>query len=347
MICNLPREYTLQSNHGRTYKLHFMFLSGDDREIYRAMFKAIDGYERSVIFDRDLDTERLSRIFLMVLADNPTLFWVDKTLMVRSYPGRTEAIFDHIFPKGDVGRYKKEITREVEAIRQRIAGSCHSDYDVALQVHDILTRNIRYLDEGTPQQQSMLGPLLHRKGVCEGIAFAYSYILYVFGVNCTTVYGRVTGEQHGHAWNIVFLDGKGYHVDVTHDLECTSYAGNHRRFCLTDAEMSVDRTWDSPVVCDSTRYTYTNVNGTCFRSLRAMCEHVQALLSSNGRETEFRVVGIPRDEVMARLGSHLSDICLEYSLKHAGDGDYYHVRFDSVRLKAGVKATGVLKRILR
>lgn len=347
MICNLPREYTVQKNHGKTYKLHYMFLSGDDREVYRALFKAIDGYEYSVVFDRELDHDRLVRIFLEVLADNPTLFWVDKSLRISSSPGRTEAIFNHVFLREDVGRYKKEMTREVEAIRLKVVGSCKSDYEVALMVHDILARNITYLDEGTPQQQSMLGPLLHRKGVCEGIAFAYSYILYVCGVNCTTVYGRIEGERHGHAWNILFLDGKGYHVDVTHDLECTSYPGNHRHFCLTDADISGDRTWDSPVVCKSTDHSYFRMSGTEFRTAGEMCDYIGDSLVSGVRDVEFKVVGRSRDEVMGRLERYLSDICTEFSIRHSGDGEYYHVGFVKVRLRPGVKTTGMLGKILR
>lgn len=345
MICNLPKGYTVQRNHGKTYKLHFMFLSGDDREIYRAFFKSIDGHERSVIFDRELEPERLNRLFLSVLADNPTLFWVDKSVSIRSSPGRTEVVFNHIFPKGDVDRYKKEMTGVVEGIRQKAEKTCHSDYDVALLVHDHLASTITYLDEGTPQQQSMLGPLLHGKGVCEGIAFAYSYILYVCGVNCTTVYGRVKGERNGHAWNILFLDGKGYHVDVTHDLECTSHPGNHRHFCLTDAELKESRTWECPVICDSSTYSYMRINGTAFRSLRQMCDHLQNALCSGCRRTEFTVAGKTRQEVLKKLQSHLSDICLEYSINHGGDGEYYYVEFAKVRLKPEVKAAGILKRV--
>ena len=345
MICNLPKGYTVQNNHGGTYKLHFMFLSGDDREVYRALFKAMDTYERSVVFDREFDFDRLNRIFLQVLADNPTLFWVDKCLRVRSMPGRTEAIFDHIFPKADVARYKKEMTREVEAIRLKAVEACHSDHEVALLVHDILARNITYLDEGTSQQQSMLGPLLHRKGVCEGIAFAYSYIMYVCGVNCTTVYGKLKGHQEGHAWNILFLDGRGYHVDVTHDLECTSYPGNHRYFCLTDGEMAEDRTWDSPVVCNSTEYSYFRMNGRLFGSLDDMCDHVRDLLCSGGKDTEFKFVGVPRDQVIGKLRSYLSGICVEYSLNHSGDHGYYHLRFTRVVLKPSTRSKGLLRRM--
>ena len=340
----LPPDYVVQSNHGKTFRLHYSFLSGEDLTIYKALFNAVESHDYNVCFDRRLDPNRIQRVFQMVLADNPTLFWVDKGLAAYSSDVRTEVVIRPIFDRDEVAEMKRQMTRAVESIRRRVEGESRSDFETALLVHDILTERITYRNQGCPEQQCMLGPLLKEWGVCEGIAFTYSYILYVCGVNCTTVYGRLKGERDGHAWNIVFLDGRGYHVDVTHDLACTSFKGNHRYFCLTDDEMT-DRTWDSPVRCDSVEYNYLRRRRAVFNSVESMCRHIMKVLSDGGTVLEFRVVGVPWDSVQGRVYSYLGEICAEYECEYSGDGDYHHVGFRRVRLKGTSRAAGLLRRI--
>ena len=50
--------------------------------------------------------------------------------------------------------------------------------------------------------------------VCQGISFAYSYLLLEAGVDATIVKGD--GEDGiGHQWSLVTIDGKYYHIDPT------------------------------------------------------------------------------------------------------------------------------------
>lgn len=49
--------------------------------------------------------------------------------------------------------------------------------------------------------------------VCEGYSKAFQYLCDLSGIECYTVTGDMDGG--GHMWNIVVLDGKSYHVDIT------------------------------------------------------------------------------------------------------------------------------------
>ena len=58
---------------------------------------------------------------------------------------------------------------------------------------------------------SAYGPLVLRTGVCNGIALAYGWMLDILGVeNYMTISGTIN-----HAWNMAYLDGEPYYVDVT------------------------------------------------------------------------------------------------------------------------------------
>lgn len=113
-----------------------------------------------------------------------------------------------------------------------------------------LTDHVRYdylwYDQGffgvsrLPASDSTLeGALLKQVAVCAGISKAYSYLLELGGVPCHYISGQTSGG--GHAWNIVKLDGKYYHVDVTWALSDTGW--KDRYFLLTDEEMRQSRSW--------------------------------------------------------------------------------------------------------
>lgn len=94
------------------------------------------------------------------------------------------------------------------------------------KVHDWLTMHVQYdrdeveKDVYKQRNHSIIGALIERRAVCEGISFAYQYILNRLGIDCMTVSGKVLKFEgkyykNHHAWNIISLNGKNYHVDVT------------------------------------------------------------------------------------------------------------------------------------
>ena len=66
---------------------------------------------------------------------------------------------------------------------------------------------------------SAYGMLLEDKAVCDGYSWLYNVIMNECGVECY----RVTSKENLHAWNMVKIGDKFYHVDVTWD---DTLAGN-------------------------------------------------------------------------------------------------------------------------
>ncbi len=93
-----------------------------------------------------------------------------------------------------------------------------TELELAILVHDYLVANYEYhlptLD--LPQNQgkySAYNLLVEGTAVCQGYAEAYAYLMMQFGINC----GLCKSDTLNHAWSILELDGKEYHVDVTWD----------------------------------------------------------------------------------------------------------------------------------
>ena len=95
----------------------------------------------------------------------------------------------------------------------------------ALILHDRLATYCEYDQENyekwvedqnneiPPDSYNMYGALVNRVAVCQGYSKAYKYMLDLLGIP-----NRICASKSAaHMWNIVTIDGKEYHVDVTHD----------------------------------------------------------------------------------------------------------------------------------
>ncbi|MBQ6118462.1 MAG: hypothetical protein IJK98_04445, partial [Clostridia bacterium] len=89
--------------------------------------------------------------------------------------------------------------------------------------------------DGEPRfhSQDMYGALVDHVAVCDGYTRAYLYLLNRVGVGC----GYCRSFSLNHAWNIVTVNGRSYHVDVTYDDLYPDIGGrvNHDNFLLSTA----------------------------------------------------------------------------------------------------------------
>lgn len=101
-----------------------------------------------------------------------------------------------------------------------------SEAEKALLIHDRLIIWCGYDETNllagtlTNDDFTMYGALVNRTAVCQGYSLAYKYLLSkvsIFSYMCTS-------DEVAHAWNIVYIDGIPYHVDVTHDDPLDEYA---------------------------------------------------------------------------------------------------------------------------
>ena len=93
--------------------------------------------------------------------------------------------------------------------------SALSDEQKALLLHDRLCVHNEYpfYTDITDVEHTAYGALANGSSVCQGYAMAYMYLLNRVGIK--NYY--VSSGNLNHAWNIVYIDGKPYHVDVTFD----------------------------------------------------------------------------------------------------------------------------------
>lgn len=93
-------------------------------------------------------------------------------------------------------------------------------------------------------------PFLYKRAVCDGFSLAFSYVINRVGIECGVVSGYGTKESYNseHMWNIVRLNGKYYHLDVTWDISTKSTGSRFLDYFLIDDALAMrDHIWNHDI----------------------------------------------------------------------------------------------------
>ncbi len=157
---------------------------------------------------------------------------------------------------GNTEDYKQihsKTTEKADAIIAAIITEDMSERDKIKAIHDYLILNCAYdynnYVMGTVQPRSRLaiGVFEDKLSVCQGYTAAFNLLCREVGIRSVVIKGTSPSSTDEHAWNLVLVDGRLYHIDVTHDDPVPDTKGkvSYRYFMLTDAEMTaLGYSWD-------------------------------------------------------------------------------------------------------
>ncbi len=139
-----------------------------------------------------------------------------------------------------------EVELAADTLAQEIAAETSVPWRQLQLIHDKLVRLIRYDETMDQDRNQAYSALVEKITLCQGYAQSFALIGQRLGFDIEMITGEADGT--GHAWNLVWLDGKPYHVDVTFD-DPTPDGGSaapvqHAYFLRSDAVISQTHTWD-------------------------------------------------------------------------------------------------------
>lgn len=139
--------------------------------------------------------------------------------------------------------------------------------------HDYICDKCIYVyNEGESLKGSSYDAIINGEAVCEGYARAAKLFLDKLSVINYLICGDATnsdGKTESHMWNIVNIDGKNYHLDLTwDDYDNDSAAVSHSYFNLSDEMIKANHFNLAPSDnnCVSTDANYFKVNNLMFES---------------------------------------------------------------------------------
>lgn len=207
--------------------------------------------------------ENEARISSVIYHEMPEYFHLDKKYTLSFITGKNIYIKLNVTYRCTAEEYaeqRKACEEVVEQLTRDLRNNTKlTDVQKALLLHDRLAVHCAYTtgDLDAPNAHSMYGALVLRDAVCEGYAEAYKYLLEQVGIESD----YCSSDDLNHAWNIVYLDGKSYHVDVTKDDPVPDQIGRvtHKRFLIsTSALAALDNDQDIDYDTSPADTTYDN-----------------------------------------------------------------------------------------
>lgn len=188
------------------YKYYLAQLNKEETVLYSFIYTKIK--ELADSFKVNASSEVVQRIIKAIMMDNPELFW---------FEGKWKAVYGVdgilIFPKykkmSNINEISNEINNSVENTLECCQGS---DIMRIMKVYDWLLENVQYCH--TDNDQTIEGVFGDKKAVCKGIAKAFQICMNKLNIPSFLIEGTLDGKV-SHAWNVVFINEKFYHVDVT------------------------------------------------------------------------------------------------------------------------------------
>lgn len=288
------RTFTMTTELNDCY---YRKLSLAEKAIYRSARGALSRLDRTAEVPFKCDARALHNAVEALLADNPQFFFVNGRYTCRTSTGSfllrqlSEITFDFGYDTGTVRRLQDRI----DGIVARFPYENEAQF--ALSVHDYLVKTVKYdlRDGGISdaryfENHNLVGALIYNKSVCDGISKAFAYIMRSRNVQCALIRGTLLNggmpQVENHGWNVVRLNGKNYHVDVTCD--CTLSAADPAQprrdyFCLPDAEIGKSHAFSERFGCDSMDENPFFKEHLVFDDMGSLIKYVRSLPYSTRR----------------------------------------------------------------
>lgn len=206
----------------------------------------------------------LPKVYRSTIFTNPDIFYVDAAAFNYDHDKNNEVYYiypEYLVKKKEIPDYIKKFNKAVDDFLNEVDNNL-SDSDKALTIHDKIICECKYTS-GEGLVYTAYGALVNREAVCEGYARAYSYLLYKAGISNKCI---DNGKEY-HCWNLVQLDKKWYHVDLTDDDPVPDTCGyvSHEFFLVSDSKLASykseehegyesDVTYNTSFQCNSKSY---------------------------------------------------------------------------------------------
>jgi len=191
---------------------------------YELLKEGIEKREEVFFCEGTVQPEWMNRILKSILVDNPQLFWFQGKWRLEQRQENSYMYLEYTHTADEIAKGKEELRHCMEALRVKEE---KSPYEQARYYYDILLERVHY-GMSKSSGQTAYDALIRKEAVCKGLSKAYQLLLTEAGINCTLAEGTIDGVAK-HTWNVISIDGKTYHVDVSLGYEEFSYLFTEER----------------------------------------------------------------------------------------------------------------------
>ena len=232
-------------------------LNDKNKKLYEHLLLEFKNEKQKVVCN-NYSMENVLKTYEALYNDHAELFYlsheavVNATISVINTTSVIEVKF--IYSSNEIEYFKKTIGEIVGKLRPVLANK--SDLVKEKLICDYIIENTNYaIDDKYNQNAGNV--LVKHVGQCSGISKACKLLFDFFGLKSFIVCGKLgNSTDDNHAWNMIILNDKYYHLDVTQMLSLNSskkkpfiYMYNN----YSDEQMEIDHTWDRSIIPSSNK----------------------------------------------------------------------------------------------
>ena len=245
----------------KNLSFYYEKLNKEQQKVYFAMKEGLENMQDSFPVLR-LSGKELSDIYFMVRLDNPKLFY-SVTFKYKYYEDSTyvELIPEYLFTKDKLKEHRAAMESRIKKLAKQAEKLDEKGKE--LFIHDFICENVHYDKLKKEYSHEIIGALGNGVAVCEGMAKAVKALCDELNIWCIVALAEANPDKnvkYRHAWNIVKIDGKYYHLDATFDNTLTKdVVIRHDYVNLADKQIFRDHenlVWKCPSCDDNDHFYY-------------------------------------------------------------------------------------------
>lgn len=218
---------------------YYLLESEESRSLYDALRSGISALTPSVLLPKTALCE-VNRTLKAILTDNPQFFWFTGKWGMRQNADTMEIFPKYLFDHTGMVNALGGIEQTVRELREPIL-RFREPYQRLRFAYEWMLDNVAY-GQTEHGGQTIYDALVKRRAVCKGMSKAFQFLMDTFGVFSTLQEGTLDGIAK-HVWNVVEIEGKYYHVDISMGYDRFSFLfddakdDRYRCFAVSDAQL--------------------------------------------------------------------------------------------------------------
>ena len=215
-------------------------LNSSEANAYDQIYEGITQLKESISLSADINTDQIKNVMLAVFCDHPELFYID-TKYNYNYTSTKKVIAvspEYNATAANLINSRQKFYHAVAEIINEAQG-LKTDIEKEQLVYKRIQEICTYVND-SDMNQSAYSAMVNKQSVCAGYSRAFQYILQQLNIPCYFCLGVVGSGNH--AWNIVFIDGNYYNVDLSWDdaLSELTNGTSYTYFNISDTAISLD-----------------------------------------------------------------------------------------------------------
>ncbi|MCI0764250.1 transglutaminase domain-containing protein [Bacillus sp. TL12] len=134
------------------------------------------------------------------------------------------------------------VKKQVKSIINSTLKPGMDEHEKVKAIHDYVVKHVSY--DTSYKAYTAYEALVNRSAVCQGYTLLTYQLLQEAGIQSHIVTGKGNGQAH--AWNLVKIENKWYHMDTTFDDPVPDKAGRvtYSYYNISDEQLGKDHEWD-------------------------------------------------------------------------------------------------------